>query len=416
LKEFRKRICPILRSKPEGVLTLNQKNLLIVNNNLGIGGVQRSLVNLLNEIKNDYNVTLFLFHTGGEYIGDIPEQITVIGTKGPLKVLGVSHQQSRKLGWSFFLTRGVLALYSRLINNRLPIKLLVNTEKKKPSFDIAISFLHDFHEKILYGGCNQFVLDKVIAKKKIAFVHCDFLRSGGNTLNNRKLYRRFDKIAVVSTGTRKSFVAAIPELNDRVYSINNCHQYSEYIRLSKIDPIEYSEDSLNIITVSRLSPEKGLIRGLEVVKQLSEEGYKVHWHIVGDGPLAGIILKEIEELHLHENVTLYGNQKNPYRYIKNADVFLLPSFHEAAPMVFAEAKCLGVPIISTNTTSAQEMVMDDGAGWVCENSEQGIYSSLKMLLNHPEIIVKCREELLSRIYDNKKAIEEFHQLLNSSSQ
>lgn len=396
------------------MLILNEfkKSILIVNNNLQTGGVQKALVNLLNEIKNSYNITLFLFHKSGEYIQDLPKQINVIEAKWPLNILGISQLESRKLGWSYFFTRGLLAVFSRLLNNRMPINLLISTERLENNFDFGISFLHNFQEKILYGGCNEFILERINAKEKITFVHCDFLQSGVNTTNNQKIYNRFDKIAVVSNGARESFIKVLPELEDHVYTVSNCHNFGEYIRLSKINPIEYSKNCLNIISVSRLSPEKGYIRGLRVIKQLSEEGYQVHWHIVGDGPQKEKILRKIEELHLEKEVTLYGNQKNPYRYIKNADVLLLPSFHEAAPMVFAEAKCLGVPIVSTNTTSAQEMVTDDVAGWVCENNEEGIYNSLKLLLENPEMIEICHKGLLSKAFDNNNAIENFHQLLN----
>ena len=69
---------------------------------------------------------------------------------------------------------------------------------------------------------------------------------------------------------------------------------------------------------------------------------------------------------MEEQVFFLGEQKNPYRYMLNADYLLVPSLHEAAPMVFDEANIIGLPIISTNTTSAHEMVADNG-GIVCES-------------------------------------------------
>ena len=74
-------------------------------------------------------------------------------------------------------------------------------------------------------------------------------------------------------------------------------------------------------------------------------------------------------------------KKNPFPYVAKADVFLLPSFHEAAPMVFGECWALGIPVISTETSSAREMVEENKIGIVCQNSEEGIYKALKQFLD-----------------------------------
>ena len=55
-----------------------RKRILIVNNNMHIGGVQKALVNLLKEIASEYEVTLLLFYKGGELLRDVPENVQVI--------------------------------------------------------------------------------------------------------------------------------------------------------------------------------------------------------------------------------------------------------------------------------------------------------------------------------------------------
>ena len=81
---------------------------------------------------------------------------------------------------------------------------------------------------------------------------------------------------------------------------------------------------------------------------------------MGDGPQKLVLEKKIVNYHMENCVLLLGEQENPYRYMLNADYLLVPSLHEAAPMVFDEANILGLPIISTNTTSASEMVASSG--------------------------------------------------------
>ncbi|KQL42436.1 hypothetical protein AN960_00275 [Bacillus sp. FJAT-25509] len=389
-----------------------KKKVLIVNNNLATGGVQRSLVNLINQVKDQYDLTLFVFDYSGDYLKLIPSQIKVIEAPPLLKLLGMSQAQTKKMGFLFYAIRATFALYTKIFSNHLPISLLVSTQKKLSGFDIAISFLHNADKKSFYGGCNEFVLKRVNAKQKITFSHCDFLNYGGNTSRNREVYRYFDKIAAVSEGCRQSFIKAIPELAKRTHCVYNCHNYNEYINKANVNPVKYPRESLNIVTVARLSPEKGILRGIDVINRLVKENYKIRWHLVGDGSQKSEIENQILINDLSEHVILYGNQDNPYQYIKNADLFFLPSFHEAAPMVFDEAKCLGVPIFTTNTTSAEEMVREGFEGFVCENNEEEIYNKLKRVLDEPLFIEKCREYLSAQNHTNETAIEQFSKLVS----
>ena len=86
---------------------------------------------------------------------------------------------------------------------------------------------------------------------------------------------------------------------------------------------------------------------------------------------------------MEDSIFLEGEQLNPYRYVKNADYFLLPSFHEAAPMVFDEALTLGVPILTTKTLSAVELVESRNIGVVCENDEDSIYGMIREAAENP---------------------------------
>ncbi|WP_158555783.1 glycosyltransferase [Peribacillus glennii] len=388
-----------------------KKKVLFVNNNLVAGGVQRSLVNLIHQIKDEYEITLFVFNCSGDYAKLIPPEVKVIEASPFLKLLGMSQAQTKKMGIIFYVARAACALYTKIFSNHFPLSFLVSTQKKLSGFDVAISFLHNENEKILYGGCNEFVLKRVKAKQRITFIHCDILNNGTNTARNRSIYKYFDKIAAVSEGCRRNFIKAVPELEEKTYCVYNCHNFSEYYDKSIINPIEYPLDCLNIVTVARLSPEKGIIRGISIIKRLIKENYRIRWHIIGGGPQRSEIEKEILNNNLSEHIILYGNQENPYRYIKNADVFLLPSIHEAAPMVFEEAKFLGVPIITTNTISAREMIREGKEGIVSGNNEEELYNSLRRVVDQPAILQKYKEYLRIQNFSNETAIKQFSNLI-----
>ncbi len=388
-----------------------KKKILIVNNNLIVGGVQKALINLLHEIKHDYDIDLFLFYNEGEYKYEISKEVRVIEAVSPLKVLGMSQVKAKQLGLFYYMLRGIAATYARVISNHFPIHMLTLMERKLNGYDVAISFLQCDRERRFYGGCNEFVLYRVNAPVKIGFLHCDFLKYGGNTKKNRENYKQFDKVVTVSEGCRQSFITAVPETESKTFCVQNCINYSEITRLAGENPVVYEKDYTHLVTVARLSEEKGIQRGIRVVQRLKKSGYKVKWHIVGDGVLKSTILLNIKNINGGEYIHLYGSQSNPYRYLKNADLFLLPSFHEAAPIVINEAKCLKVPVLTTETVSSEEMIINNKEGFICENSEKGIYNALISILNNPRSLAECREYLSLRDYNDDNAVLQFRKLM-----
>ena len=98
--------------------------------------------------------------------------------------------------------------------------------------------------------------------------------------------------------------------------------------------------------------------------------------------------------------------------MKNADLFLLPSYHEAAPMVFDEAACLGVPILATETTSTDEMITESGSGFVCENSQDGIADGLMKVLKNPDSLVEIKKSLQQRQFTNQDKINKVSEVIN----
>lgn len=279
------------------------------------------------------------------------------------------------------------------------------TQKKiKKQYDVAISY-----QALDYNSCAV-VLKKVKAKKKIAFFHCDFSKFKLSKSHLRNVLK-YDKIICVSKSCAEMCAKCYPQLKDKVdylYNPIDCDEIliksQENLRLKKI------EDKVNIITVARLSEEKGILRALGVCKKLIESGSdNFCWHILGDGIERIAIEKYIEENKMQSHVILYGNQKNPYPFIKQADLFLLCSYHEAAPVVFAESMMLSTPILTTNVISSTELV--GNKGFICGNNESDMYNALEDLLRNPIKIQEKREKLKDYKYNNKKIKEKFDQII-----
>ena len=240
------------------------------------------------------------------------------------------------------------------------------------------------------------------ANTKITFVHCDFGAYGGNTKRNRKLYAKFDRIAAVSESVGKRFAEFVPEVSENIQTVYNFCDCDEIEYLARQNPLVYTQKTF--VTVARLSEEKGILRCIPIFARIKKDGYDFEWHIVGGGSLKRDIEEEIARYSLEQNIILEGEQLNPYRYVKNADYLLLPSFHEAAPLVFDEAFALGVPVLTTRTLSAVEMIESRGIGVVCENNEQAIYDMLyDIISNNVEIKITDKP-------DNKVCVGQFNNL------
>ncbi len=384
------------------------KKILFVTNNLETGGVQISLLNLIREIHNDYDVTVCSFYLKENYRALLPDNVKLIGTKSPFRFFGVSQDELKNKPLEFIL-RFVWGVLIKIFGRTRIIPLMSVFQKTIGEYNCAVSYLHEGHPKSIYGGCNDFVLRKVRAKKKVAWLHCDFEQCGANNSFSKKIYSQFDKIVACSDGCKDSFVRCMPEFADKCVSIRNCNDYANIIKLAG-NGIEYDKSVFNIVTVARLSKEKGIERAIEAVKYCIDRGLKINYHIVGSGVEELNLKKIVSDYNLDKDIIFYGNQINPYKYMVNADLFMLTSYHEAAPMVFDEAACLGLPVLATRTTSTDEMILKSNAGFVCDNAQSSITKALNEIILDCTSIRSIKQFILRKKYDNHNIISQLNNL------
>lgn len=383
--------------------------ILIVNNNMYIGGVQKALLNLLWEIHDSNDVTLLLLYQGGELLDRIPSDIRVLEASAPIRYWGMSGRDAKDRGE--LVARSVWAAIARLAGRGVGFRLAACMQPKIEGYDIAISFLHSGNPKAFYGGCAEFVLQCVDAPRKICFLHNDFRQIQAVSAYNNKIYRSFDCIAACSYGCREAFCKAMPGLADKTAIVHNCLGYKEVRRLASMEQVLLEHDCLNIVTVARLGREKGVLRALRVISELVREGYSLRYYVVGMGPEFDEDQKAAVDLGLEGTVRFLGQQSNPYPLMAACDLLLIPSYAEAAPLVIGESACLGTPILSTRTSSATEMIRDTGYGWVCDNSDEGLFLDLAALVRNPSEIRSRHGALLGMTFDDKLAVAEFENVL-----
>lgn len=374
-----------------------------------IGGVQKALLNLLRSADSTNDITLLLFYKGGELLNRIPDNVTVIEAGPSLRFWGMTkYDASGKLELA---ERSFWAAMTKLLGRGASFRIAACSQHRLTGYDAAISYLHSGNPKAFYGGCAEYVLQLVDAKRKICFLHNDFRQLNAATKYNRRLYAGFDEIAACSNGCRQAFLEVMPEFADKAEVVPNCIGYDEVRRMSTEQQATVDHSVVNIVTVARLGSEKGIIRAVKVVKRLVNEGYSLHYYVIGDGPERSAVQEAIREASLDGCISLMGEQTNPYPLISACNLLLIPSYSEAAPLVVNEAACLGIPVLSTRTSSSHEMIEKTGFGWVCDNTDDALCKALCSLLDDPWKIELRHGMLLGRTFNDNSAAESFEESL-----
>ena len=372
--------------------------ICIIATRLFTGGFTTSMINMIDELeKHDIDVDLLFLEPEKNEI-ECNFNVVDINTYNRLKKDIISKIQSYLIRYKLHnidkkLKDDTLAV--KRVQYAIIYRVLTYMPKiDLTGYDSVISW-----EELT---CNYFLAYNVKAKKKIGYVHPDYVLSKFSKEVDEPVFKKLDKIVSVSNGTLETIKKVFPEMNEKMIYIPNVNNV-EKIRAKANENIEtFEKSSFDIVTVCRLSIyHKGLDRLLRIAKRLEEDKIEYNWYIVGEG--AG--RKEMEEYITAndiQNVHLVGNRENPYPYMKKADLFALQSNYEGRPVVVDEAIIIGTPVLVTNFESAKEQVKEE-YGYVIEMDEEKIYNKIKDIITNPEqleVKKKYLKEMDMRRYEN----------------
>lgn len=242
--------------------------------------------------------------------------------------------------------------------------------------------------------------------KKIQWIHIDYdewaKKTKANLENERKIYKCYDKIIFVSKGAEDSFVKYFPEYKDKckvIYNIldTNLIRKKAEIELGEEFHIKHNE-CLNILLVGRLEPQKNYNRIIDVAKILKEQQININWYILGKGYQYSELKKRAKYYKL-ENIKFLGYKKNPYPYMKKADIVGLLSDYEGFGLVAVESMIIGTPILATKTTGVTE-IFDEKGGWLIENSIFSIIDKITEIYKDRSLLDEKKKSIQSYTYDN----------------
>ncbi|PEA20195.1 glycosyl transferase [Bacillus cereus] len=377
-----------------------KKHLLFVMPSLAAGGGEKSLVNLLSQIDYTlYNVDLYLFNKTGSFFSALPKEVNIVCFSKTYSLF------TENLFFSMFgfLKYGQVKLaFNRFMfffkNRTIKDTSLAEQYTWKylsesfgvldKEYDVAIGYLE---KSPIY-----FVVDKVKAKKKIGWIHTNYSNSGMDCAFDNVYFEQLDNIITVSEECAKSLEENFKHLKYKIKSIYNIVSPKLISDLSNVNSIGncMSDKSyVNILTVARLSYEKGIDMAIESCKQLVNKGYKIRWYVLGEGREREALETLIESEKLEGNFKLLGIRENPYPYIKQTDLYVQPSRYEGKSIAIDEVKILNRPIIVTNFSTAKDQIEHGVNGLIVSMNAKSISSGIETMLKD----VQLREGLRSNL-------------------
>lgn len=340
---------------------------------LAHGGAEKVLVNLVNNMdKSRFDITVQTLFAGG-----VNEQFL---------------NKDIKYKYCFKKTfRGNSQILKLFSPERLYKKFI------KEHYDIIVSYLEGPTARIVSGCTDE-------DTKLVSWIHVEqhteeaVSYSFKNFDEAKRCYGKFDKTICVSEYVKNDFSNIFDNINniEVLYNTNETSQIIEKAK-EKIDDYKFDFSKKTLIAVGTLKKSKGFDKLIRVHKRLLDEGILHNIIILGQGPEKDNLLSMINELHIEDSFKLLGYNTNPYKYIKNSDMFVCSSVAEGFSTAATEALILGTPVVTVEVSGMKEMLGENNEyGIVTENNEDALYEGIKKMLTTPGMIEDYAERAEER--------------------
>lgn len=298
------------------------KKVICLIESLGSGGAERQLTYLASQIKErGYNVEVWTYYPNDFYAPILEEN-------------GVT--------WKY--VADAQPLHKRV--------WVLKKELKRANPDVVIAYLDTCTTvlsiiKLLGAKFKLIVSERNTTQKLSVRERLKFF-----------FYRWADAI-VPNSYTQTEFIKKrYPNLSSKLHTITN------FIDTDKFCPpkVKIKRDKVRILTVARIVPQKNVLRLLEVVKRLKEEGYQFRYDWFGtvtDKIYYQKCLNLIQEYNISDVFEFHKPSKNIVKEYQTSDVFCLPSLYEGFPNVICEAMSCGLPILCSNVCD-NPMIVEEG--------------------------------------------------------
>ena len=365
------------------------KKVLFLIHDLGPGGAEKVLVNLVNNMDPEqFDITVMALFGGG-----VNEQFL----KPHIRYIPCFRQ----------MIRGHTHLMKLLTPGQLHRWLI------KEKYDIEVSYLEGPSARIICGcpHADTKLVSWIHVEQHTKSVAAKAFRSFRESAD---CYARFRQTVCVSEYVKRDFLSLYPGLSpvSVLYNTNETGQIQEKMK-EPVEPDIFREGEIRLCGVGKLMPVKGFDRLARIHKRLRNDGYPVHTYFLGDGSERDRLESFICEHGLQDSLTLLGYRTNPYKYVANCDLFLCASTAEGFSTAATEALIVGTPVCTVDVSGMKEMLGENNEyGIVTENDEAALYQGVRRLLDDPALLDSYKTKAVERskafsTEETVRAVEEF---------
>lgn len=364
--------------------------VLFLIHDLGEGGAEKVLVNLVNNMNHKkFDITLIALFGGG-----VNEQFL-----------------SKNIRYKAIFRKSIPgnSKLMKLFSPKLLHKLFI-----KETYDIEVSYLEGPSARIISGCQNK-------KTKLVSWIHVEqhteklAAKAFRNFKESVKCYQNFDQTVCVSESVKEDYLKIYPMIQkvDVLYNTNETEKIIDLMN-EVVEPEFYEEDVFRLCGVGKIMPVKGFDKLARIHKRLIDEGYKVHTYVLGMGPQREEIEKYLQENHLEDSFTFLGYQTNPYKYVAKCDLFVCTSSAEGFSTAATEALIVGTPVVTTPVAGMREMLgANNEYGIVAGQSEISVFECIKSLLDDLELFKEYvkRAEIRGNDFKTKNTVNAVEDML-----
>lgn len=384
--------------------------LLFVLNNFEIGGPQKSLLSLLHELSIEYpnyEINLTILNGSDTLSKYLPQNVNIINSDNYIKLLMLDKRK-------FLLNAYKNINHPRMLLNLIPLFIRKYISKKnfvklkqeywientnyytydKNEYDVAIA--------VSGGHSMYYIVDHINAKKKVSWIRTDYKVLKRDEILDRLYFNKMDNILSVSEICSKNFYTTF-ELQAQVFY--NVSPLNLYKNIAKPN-IEMNTNILNIVSVMRLDPNKGLDFIIDAAIILKDRNIDFKWYIAGDGVSRKWLEEKIKIYNLSNNIELLGFVFNTGSVMDNADIIVHPSRFEGKSNTIDEALLMNKLVIATNFTTVYEQIVDGENGYIVNMDAESIANKIVEVWEDRNLIVNIERKIAkSKTFSRNKANE-----------
>lgn len=396
------------------------RKVLIASFDMEVGGVERSLISMLNNFDYINNeVDLMLYSHTGDFMPMLNDKVNLLDEINQYSTFRKSIGETIKQGNLILGLTRVLSKFLAKVNGKSKNLSEYGIYQMQLMWKYALPFLpklgKEYDIAISYLWPHYFVAEKVKAKRKIAWIHTDYSTIETDIDMDLKMWNKFDYIIAVSEDCKNAFLKKYPSLKEKVKVMENITS-PNFIRKMTEEDIEEDikkDDSFKLVSVARLSHAKGIDNAVKALKLLHDRGLtNIKWYVVGYGGDEEMIRKIIKENNLEDSFILLGKKINPYPYINAGDIYVQPSRYEGKAVTVGEAQILGKPVIITNYTTSKSQVRENIDGYICELSIEGIANGIEKLYKDKNLRTQLSDNCKKTNYSNSNELNNLYSIFN----